>query len=768
MTPPGRWPLVGRAQEIAFLLQALDAHRGAVVSGAAGVGKSTVLAAVADTAASTGWAVLRIQATAGSSLVPLAPFAGLLPVSAGADPLDRVIAVTTAVADLGDRTLLVVDEAHALDEMSVVLLRHIASSTRARILLGVRAGVRLPDGALAVVGDAPRLELQPLAEPELLRLVEQVLGGTLDAASARRLWAATEGNPLFAREVVLDAVERGTVERSGAALRLPAGLQSGQRIADAVASRLGTLDDVTRDAIDLLAIGQPLEIALLERLVPLGVLHDLERRGILSSTRSGQRIELRLAHPLYAEVTIAGMGAVAERVARRRLVDAIEATGSRRHDDPLRLAIWRADLGDLTDAGELLAAAVALDRVYHRAAVIGISGGRPELIPGCLEAALRLAQRALDVTGRMPALDLVARTLARLGQIEEAAKLTADLDRYVVDAEDAALAARLRAQVLCVMGEPDQARDVLLEAESATALGEHATLVRVSRLQIETLSGRYRQAVATGEEVLAGRLTPDEMMAATAAISASLVRIGRSADALALVDPVLAGAVGDEDAHAVLAIGLARMMALAALGRGDEIDASATSVAAIQDDVGDAELAAVAAAVGSAVALDWGRAATAVGLAERAVAGLQGSDVLGIRRVAFAVLATGHALLGREAQATSALADLDAGTGGMCGYDADVGRARAWTLACGGRTGDAVDALVEAAAIVAEHGHDALEAALLHDVVRLGRPELAIARLESLATTVQGPLAELARDHARAAVAGDGHALDDLADRAAA
>lgn len=80
----------------------------------------------------------RVEATAGGATVPFAPFAGLLPATAGSDPLDRVRAIVAAVDGHGDRAVLVVDEAHALDELSVVVLRNIASTTEVRILLGIR------------------------------------------------------------------------------------------------------------------------------------------------------------------------------------------------------------------------------------------------------------------------------------------------------------------------------------------------------------------------------------------------------------------------------------------------------------------------------------------------------------------------------------------------------------------------------------------------------------------------------------------------------
>jgi DNA-binding CsgD family transcriptional regulator len=89
-------------------------------------------------------------------------------------------------------------------------------------------------------------------------------------------------------------------------------------------------------------------------------------------------------------------------------------------------------------------------------------------------------------------------------------------------------------------------------------------------------------------------------------------------------------------------------------------------------------------------------------------------------------------------------------------------------MACAGRVGAGADALAEAATAAAERGLHGEEVVVLHDLVRLGRARSAVARLEVLATTVQGPLVALARDHARASVSGDGAALDAICERAVA
>jgi MoxR-like ATPase len=72
-----RWPLTGRAEELRLIGEALTGgeHKGMVVAGAAGVGKTRLARAAADAAARTGWSVRRVAGTATGRAVTLGAFA---------------------------------------------------------------------------------------------------------------------------------------------------------------------------------------------------------------------------------------------------------------------------------------------------------------------------------------------------------------------------------------------------------------------------------------------------------------------------------------------------------------------------------------------------------------------------------------------------------------------------------------------------------------------------------------------------------------------
>ena len=62
------------------------------------------------------------------------------------------------------------------------------------------------------------------------------------------------------------------------------------------------LDPIDRDALETLAVGEPLGPDVLLDRFPLEVWERLQTRGLIDVTTDGRRTVMRLAHPLYGEV----------------------------------------------------------------------------------------------------------------------------------------------------------------------------------------------------------------------------------------------------------------------------------------------------------------------------------------------------------------------------------------------------------------------------------------------------------------------------------
>ena len=147
------WPLVGRSKELARLTGALVAQRGAVITGAPGVGKTTLAMTGAELARKRGMALAHTAATHASRGLPFGAFASMLPPDLGDDSLGReergdlLRRYARAVVEgaRGRPLVVFVDDAHLLDNGSATLLHQLSLNRAATILATVLAGEAAPD-----------------------------------------------------------------------------------------------------------------------------------------------------------------------------------------------------------------------------------------------------------------------------------------------------------------------------------------------------------------------------------------------------------------------------------------------------------------------------------------------------------------------------------------------------------------------------------------------------------------------------------------------
>ena len=394
---------VGREPELAGLRAAWDdavrgRRRGVFVSGEPGIGKTRLAAEIARHAREREGVVLYGRCDDG--LAPAAqPFAQALGAYAAACPVDelrvqldgRGSELLALLPDLAERVpglgepapaepdverlrmldaagallaaagsaapvLLVLDDMHWADELSLLLLRHVLRADAGMRLLVLATyrdtePSRSPLLADVVAGlarrpDVARVELGPLAEPDIATILEHAGRRAVLAAEVRD---ATEGNPFFVREM-LEALSDG--DTVGAPLT--------PRVRDIVRWRLGRLPEPAADVLavaavigaefdaDVLAdaIGiepapalDALEAAERARLVrPAGKLdrftfaHALVRETIADELPAGRRVRLhaRIAHALERSATtrvVAAGDLAAHFDAAGSLVDAATTLG---------------------------------------------------------------------------------------------------------------------------------------------------------------------------------------------------------------------------------------------------------------------------------------------------------------------------------------------------------------------------------------------------------------------------------------------------------
>ncbi|WP_433239931.1 LuxR C-terminal-related transcriptional regulator [Streptosporangium sp. CA-135522] len=320
------WPFVGRSEELDLVRQSLSAgHRGIVVTGSSGSGKTRLAAE-----AIRGMEHVMITGTPGTRPMPLAAFAHLLP---------DTVSLHRAAQALRAVRVLVVDDAHLLDDASAALVHHLVVHGRTRLLVMTRPDGGAPDAvSRLLVGDLlPSLVLDPLPPEATARLLEVVLSGRVDALTARRLHRACQGDLWLLREVVIALHSTGRLSGGTGPWIWRGPMPITSRVGELAAAAIGDVGAGEREAMELLAFGEPMEAAAL----PGAVLESLEAKRLVTVD---DRSAVRLAHPLHGPVLRARAGRLRAGRLRRAGRDCAAALATECED-----LLERVNAGDLRE-----------------------------------------------------------------------------------------------------------------------------------------------------------------------------------------------------------------------------------------------------------------------------------------------------------------------------------------------------------------------------------------------------------------------------------
>jgi DNA-binding CsgD family transcriptional regulator len=746
------WPLVGRQAELEALVADIrEARRGVVLAGAAGVGKTRLAREALARVHAVGRDVEWVAATQAASSIPFGAVSHLLPAGErpGGDRLDslRRAAAVLARRGRGRPLVLGVDDAHLLDDASAALVHQLALHNQAVVLVTLRSGAPAPDAMVALWKDGParRLELPALAPEATAELLGRVLGGTVDGVTRREMLRVSEGNPLYLRELVLAGWETGALHQVEGVWRWTGELAGATRLAELVAARLDALAETARAVVELVALGEPLPVVVLQRLIDSHEVQTAEQSGLLVLERSGRRILARLAHPLHGEVLRATLPISRVRSVADRLATALNVGPLRRRDDLLRVGTWQLEAGLAAHPGLLLkAAGQAAARFDH-------------------ELTERLARAAVDAGGGATAVRVLAEALEWQGRHAEAVAVMVG-EPPVQVAERARWASIRGGNLYWGLERTTEAEEILQQA----ALAEEGSEEAVAMLAwILLFDGRLREALAVAGRVLDQPEAPAQALvwAATAAVPA-LGSLGQLGEALAVTDRGLAVARAhpEELPWGETQLNLVRCLVL--LGAGRLTEAGAIAEAGYQAAVADRspELTGGWAGFRGLVAKAEGRIANAETLLREAVALLDEQDPYRFMRWCLAELASVAALAGDQEAAANWLDRADA-RGGEANrfFDSWVELDRAWVAAGTGELTKAAQLATRAAELARDSGQFSLEALALHDVARLGVPTAVRERLEELAGFLEGRLAPVLATSAAALAARDGASLDRVA-----
>ncbi len=406
--------LIERDNELAVLVGLTRKVRGgrghiALVSGEAGIGKTTLLTAVRESAGSDlQWAFGACDAL--FTPRPLGPIEDMTDIlgseiasllKAGSEPQDLYPAILRALQNADTPRVLVWEDLHWADHATLDLLKFLGrriALLNTLVVATFRADEVGPDHPLSgVLGD---LQANALTRIDLKPLSRAAVEGLASSAGLPGAWLfeATAGNPFFVREML--AARANTEDGVPASVR------------DAVAARHSRLSPSMRGFLELISV---IPVAISQNVARAlsppphdGLIDDAVARGILVLSDRG---DLRFRHEL----------------ARLATLDRIPATQRRQN----HACVFRV-LSDLDSAA-------MLEQMVHDAA-------------GAFDAqaVLRVAPAAAD-------------RAARAGAHREAASHLATALRFVDDAEPE-LAATLNERWAYESGLAARIDDAVLEA----------------------------------------------------------------------------------------------------------------------------------------------------------------------------------------------------------------------------------------------------------------------------------------------------------------
>jgi hypothetical protein len=309
--------LVGRDSELAELGTALSASATEgclfLVAGEPGIGKTRLATEAASIARGRGFRVVWGRCWEAGGAPPFWPWREVFDACGAefpdaakiltADPgearfaLFREVATTLQREAAREPLLVILEDLHAADQPTLVLLEFIATQLRARPLVIVgtyrdlEARQRPEAGdVLARLGRSARvLPLSPLTEADVGAIVRDTIE-TADERLATAVFEITHGNPLFVAEVLRDVRTRGT----DPGVSVPLGVR------EVIRRRLSRVPEAVRPALDAASVlGVELSVIVLGRMVGSvdTTVDDAVRSGLVI-LRDGR---LRFSHSLYRE-----------------------------------------------------------------------------------------------------------------------------------------------------------------------------------------------------------------------------------------------------------------------------------------------------------------------------------------------------------------------------------------------------------------------------------------------------------------------------------
>lgn len=727
------WPVVQRLDEYTTIQSALvdqQGARGIVLVGDAGVGKTTLARLVTQSLPA------RVQWVAGTESarsIPLGVFAHLVGAATSRDPVAFLAAARETILAEG-HSVIGVDDAHLLDQLSATLLHQLALDGSVRIVATVRSGETVPDAITSLWKDGylQRLHLMPFSKEQCVTLIESALGGRVEGLSADLMWESSGGNALFVRHLVEGALEAGTLRQVRGVWQLRGRTAVTSELASLLDSRVDQLPDNVLHALRLLTFCEPLDLDTLSAVAGVDAVEEAENRGLIRVVDEAGGIEVRFNHPLFGEVIRRRLGMAAARRLRGEVVRALHGRKLRGPADRIRLAELTLDSDESPELDLLVSA--ARDAI----ALTNVTLGE------------RLARAAVNRGGGLVASELLARSLLWQGNSAEAEETLSTFDpKQMNELEVVRWGLARIANLHWSMGDAESAGEVLdLLCDRVSHPGLKLVVAGVASAS-RLFENQLREAVELSRVVLAD---PEASAAAVewavfgGALALALMGRGEDVEAVAgrghQVDDKVDGLL-----RYLTAFGEVRALVL-----GGDFDTAARRSADIVRITSAGQYLAwgMANVLVGTVELARGRFSDTVSRMEQTVAALTSESAASWSFPARLLLAQSYCALGRADAGAKMVAELRTRSGKhVAVFGPQLRIAEAWLAAAEGNVSAAIDLALDAAGLASESEQTAIEMLALHDAVRFG-DQTCLDRLTDLAANTGGRLASAIAAHAAA------------------
>jgi DNA-binding CsgD family transcriptional regulator len=752
------WPFVGRTELLGQLAALVFTQQTSLVlAGSPGVGKTRLATELLERAGGVGYRIVQVTATRAAREIPFGSMTGLLvsddePLRVSGD--DRTAWLSRCVKHLaslgGPRPLvLLIDDIHLLDSASATLVHEVVKTGSCLLLATMRTGETAPDPIVALYknGHVSRLDVDGVGVEETEAILQAVLGDPVESSAVLQFAHRSEGNLLYLRELVRGAMRSRTLIHDNHLWRLIGRAPLSARLIELIEARLQELTEPERNLVELVAYGEPLDPHELTSLACCGedVVETLETRGFLASRPAGRRIEIRMAHPVYADALLHRLSALRRQRLARSLADLADNPETARPDSALRAATWCLEGG--LHRPELMLRAAA--------------SARWNFDFGLAE---RLARAAADDGAGFEAELLCAQLAYLQGRSAEAETQLAAVVGIAADDSQRTRVALAQLECAMFLGKIEDGIGIATQAEQVTTDPELRSQITARRAGLLLAATGPAAAVAVATPLLKTSQGPALVWACTIA-SVALGRLGR------LHEATTAAEVGYQ-AHLGINTPMDIYPWLHLFFRGDALLYAGDFAAALSAAKQHYTDAVDHGSIEAQAYFGWqlARSAGERGEVEDSVRYAREAEILfrelgrpALREQSLVEVVVSLALSGRRQEAQEALAELDGLHLPRSYYAVEILRARAWAEIANGSLADARHHLEQAVTIGERIGDHIGALDALHTLARLGHAHQVSARATRVASHIEGRLAKTRLANIRALEARDWRGLETAA-----